>query len=406
MNGVLFLLPVLVVFGPLFPVAGPIYGFRALALVCVLVAIARLGRWVWSPLQRLWLMLGVSWILVGYVWLLAGSPVSGGEMLGVSLGLALGVSAAAFGSGRRGVGALAGGWLVASLLVCAISMWELSSGWHASNYLPSYHGALRVAAMKEGLPAATFGNPNALGAFLVLATSWTGVFWTDERRHVRWLALSALGVTPFLLVAADARLCLVLWAVVVLTWIRVAKRTAGRRLFIALVLGALCIGGAYQMLFVQQIGIGGDLSAVTRVNLSAAALWAAWQSGGIGVGPGAFEYYLAANPSPFATHGQVNVHNIWFEVLAQYGLVVFALLLLWVGRAFHFALSGVENLKLLPPMIALVGAAFVDSSILDAPVLWVHLFTILVVAANLWSTERAARPAPTRSQGKPRVDQV
>lgn len=50
---------------------------------------------------------------------------------------------------------------------------------------------------------------------------------------------------------------------------------------------------------------------------------------GIGVGAGNIEYWMA-NSSTYYTYGYVNMHNWWMEILASYGIIIFALYIRFV----------------------------------------------------------------------------
>lgn len=66
-----------------------------------------------------------------------------------------------------------------------------------------------------------------------------------------------------------------------------------------------------------------------RLNLSFNSIYFLIKSSFIGVGAGNFEFYLINN-AIFDTNGIINSHNWWFEILSEYGIIIFSGYILYI----------------------------------------------------------------------------
>jgi teichuronic acid biosynthesis protein TuaE len=136
-------------------------------------------------------------------------------------------------------------------------------------------------------------------------------------------------------------------------------------------------------------------SASVRLNLVLSGLQFTADSFGLGTGAGSFAQMIRVGDADLQTSGIVDPHNFWIEILAQYGLVVFSLVVAWLAhvawrmsRAIISANSR-EATRYWPPvaaataMLGYVLVAVEGSRFIADPVNWVFLSTLMVISARL-----------------------
>lgn len=132
------------------------------------------------------------------------------------------------------------------------------------------------------------------------------------------------------------------------------------------------IADIISMLITKYSGSGNDLSDFYRWHLIEESVKCFTRSNGFGVGPGQSIYYL-----------NMNVHNFFFEILAEYGIVFFSL---FVGL-FIYVWIGSFNLKISIRMRSLYFAlipSMAISSISSSSIFKFKLFWIEIVILYLF----------------------
>lgn len=372
------LLPTLAAFGPLAPVIGPFYAFRVVTPFLIVLAVVQLGRQEWARADKALVVCAL--VSCGYS--VAVTAVRGGNLEGASELLAVLLGFTCMIASRplqrrdpESYLALCRGWVFAGALMVALAVREISTGKHFSNYLEE------LAYTNQ--PAATFGNPNALGVFLVFACIWsiplqkTTGFVTKLLRWCLWLG------TPYILLFAEARLCLGAFTVLVLlvVWDRLGRL---KPLAVLVAVFSLVTLPRLRDLVspTQELATRGT-SGEVRLRLTMGGVRAAIEDGGIGLGAGQMESVVAARPDLFGT-GAVNAHNIWVEILVQYGAITLVAWVVWLAVT---AISGrsVRQVRIFCALLLPLGLA--SSSVLSDPQLWTALLTLSM----------AARPTPSDS---------
>lgn len=388
-------LPLLAALGPVVTLYRGLFAFRLACAFLVLHAVLFLmGRSRWrSP--DIWLfatttvMVGSGLIGLSFIRPGADNPYS--EFLSVALGLLTALASRAW---QRAIPqlylAIARGWVVAGLLMCAAATIEVITGLHLGSHLES----------AGSQPSVAFGNPNALAVFVVMANVWAppvrragGALW----RPASWFLL--LATAPVLLVTG-ARLAMAMWLLLVAwsVWIAVTRsRTRGA----AVALGLVPLGATMAVLavaprvlsYVNEVSTGGSSGSVRAV-LSLEGWHYAIQQRGLPSSPGSFEALIVENDALERTGGLVNAHNVWLEILVQYGALSLVLLVGWM-IACCVARSGART-EIWPAVVAMLVLGLADSSLLDDAQLWLMVLT-LAMASRVEvapSTDRAARSAP------------
>lgn len=372
-------LPLLAALGPIASISGGIYGFRiALIAIVGLAVLVLLGRGPW-PAPDIWLALAtVSIVVTGLVGLpriAVGSSNPYSEYLTLCVGLCAALATRAW--QRRVPGlflALSRGWVVAGIVTCAIALVEVITGRHLPGYVTD--------AAPD--PAATFGNPNSMAVFLVMSVVWvTPVHSAGSAvwRAATWLLV--LGSAPMIYLA-NARLSLLVWALVVVVVVwgglrRSRHRLAGLALAASPLLVVVALLGVIPVLadYSGEIATPGSSGGV-REQLTRQGLAFAFEHGGLPTWPGSFEALMRAEGDLQGSGGLVNAHNIWVEVLVQYGIVSLVLVLGWLCAC---AVAGKSMTGgLLTPVVVFLALGVVDSSSLDSPSTWAFVLTLAVAS--------------------------
>lgn len=368
-------LPALAALGPLLTVFGGLFAFRiACALFVIHAVVFLMGRERWVPADA-WLAaatvsLAVSG-LVGFPRITPDSYNPYSEFFAVMLGLFSALAVRAWQRRLPGLyDAVARGWVAAGLGACGIAVLEVYTGIH----LPGY--VLEAAPA----PAATFGNPNALAIFVVMANVWaiavrrsSGALWSLST----WALV--LGSAP-VLYATGARLAMVAWLLVVAwsVWLRIRRSTTGLAgigaALVPVVAGLTMVAGGPLLLgYATEISTSGSSGSV-REQLTSLGLGFAVEHRGLPTWPGAFESLMLEDGGHLAVAGLVNAHNTWVEILVQYGAITLVLLLGWM-IACAVARSGARDEAVLAVGTLLV-LGVVNSSSLDDSSFWMFLITL------------------------------
>lgn len=375
------LLPLLAALGPLVAAFRGLYAFR---IACVFIVgyavIFLLGRSRWRA-PDVWLAATtISIVVAGLLGMGAIAPGSDdpySEFLSIVLGLCTALAGRSW--QRRVPGlylSLARGWVVAGLFTCAVAVGEIVTGIHLPGYVES--------AAPD--PAATFGNPNAMAIFLVLACVWTipvrrssGAPW----RAATGLLVLASGPMVYL---ANARLALVVWLLVVawLAWRGLRRSNHGLAglgesmvpLGVAIAIVAMT---PHLLGYLGEIATPGSSGGV-REQLTRQGLGFALDRGGLPTWPGSFESLMRDHGDLDKSGGLVNAHNMWVELLVQYGVVSLVLLIGWMVVCVVANRAARDETALAVAAMLVLG--LVDSSSLDAPSTWAFVITLAAVARS------------------------
>ncbi|GMA38653.1 hypothetical protein GCM10025883_06980 [Mobilicoccus caccae] len=367
---------------------------------------------VWrSP--AVWLFL-LFWIVLG-AWMPYALDVAPhtrlAEREAVGLGYCAALSVAVLlAGGRAGLRWWRIGWLLGLLLVGGVGVWELVTGDHL------WVTPERPFPFRGRVAVATYINPNNFGivllSMIVALLAWRA---TARDRRVR-IALVAAAVGAGLLVLASQSRAAVLGLVLVLA-LEMARVVAARpglvrdavtrhlRLTVtALVVVALAVISTFvvpalatrnPILRMIQDAMQPETgqSDLLRVALIRVSLRYLAESGYLGTGAGSFEPIMWNDPNSGIAI-DANLHNAFFELLSQYGVVVGAALALvptlLLVVAWRSRLSArlrpqvaIVRTEMLGHLLVFVALGFTASSSLALPVWWLMLANACACAAAL-----------------------
>lgn len=314
------------------------------------------------------------------------------------------------------ISALRRGWVIAYLVTGAVAIWEMTTGQRLiTEFVTDQPASIDQVALS------TFGNPNNYAAFVALCFPFLVWSLLSARRWQPRLLYALLTASaPMFLSLGASRFAFiaVVFQIVVLIFFR-AHNLKSAALIITLVavasLGVLVVGETSGRLFYKFtvfFAEGGEsLTVIVRSALAVNGLWFLVQSFGLGIGAGSYEAFIRDGRIIVdVPQSVVNPHNLWVEVLSQYGIVIFigfAYCLIQCAsialRARRLAMQGrvrryhLKDVRIASEIVfmALVGyifAACTASSYFSDPVNWVFISSIAVIASALEVWLRRSRP--------------
>lgn len=407
--------PTLAAFSPLLPVFGPLFAFRIVvpfffisALFLVRSQPRSLVRNVVSIMCWIWMFALLALSII--------NPLSRGgftEVTSTGIGLALLGGVLLGPGGRAAMSTWIQGWLLAFLVTGIIALWEMVSGSHLSNY---YYTTLGLAPSQgETEIAATFNNPNDYALFLVFSIPILYIGRAGSRsRRIRLVFNICLLIIPLLVYLTGSRISMgLVVAIALVLFVRVKKRSLSWIMVAAVAI--VFVAFTDQRWITSMFGfegrslsseVGSSVSWDIRIKLFLNGLDFLGQSNLMGIGPGAFEDYMAAGVR-YEAFGILSPHGGVIEVLAQYGVVVaiavaialIQLLVLGLGCFRNEKLTQADRdagLALALTVLVLPLATMAPSSTLDSSFTWVAFAVFSLVGIHL---EQQARTVNLAGRG-------
>jgi len=289
-------------------------------------------------------------------------------------------------------------WLLVFMALIPLGIWETVTGKHlaVSVLAQTVHPRLRF------MPTTVFHNPNDYATYLALGLPFVLAWIRYCRRIVgRLLGGLALIAGLYLLVVTVSRanyLAVLVGSAFWLFFLLRLKAKIKALVLIGLVVLVLVVAfpkdvqAVFTTINVQLWSLYDYTPSFgyARSNLIKNALVFFIKSFSFGVGAGNVEYYMAHH-QVYATYGHVNVHNWWVEILANYGLYIFAgYVVFYLNLLFNLCkaygkLKGITE-KMLGEalLVALVSFSFASissSSIISSRAQWM-LFAFALAFLN------------------------
>lgn len=345
-RALILILPTLAALGPLLPFVGSVFAFRAAALLFFFVVFFRRRPKRPSSVLRTatWALVIIGTLAAFVLSLLHGvDTYAASELASCFFGAVLLIAVLLARLDRKFITALFLGWAAAIVVAGALAVYEMQTGWRASNYLANRE--IASVLTDPGL-ASTFGNPNDFAYFLLIAfLVLVSGFAVVRSRFVGLLIIAFLAGIALLIQKTESTLGLAALAIIVLCL--VLARFPYAVILVAPVFAAAALlvanspGGIAGLMGVDRAQVSwfeeGQTGAV-RFNLLANGLNFTLESGFLGLGPGGYEPRTAeGHPSDLVTKGILSPHSAILEILSQYGIFVFAATLVVV---FHMARIG------------------------------------------------------------------
>lgn len=274
------------------------------------------------------------------------------------------------------------GWASAGVLAAAVGLWEITTGDHLPGNLPSQQFSDTIAGWN--VISSFFDNPNLYAYQLVVLILLLPVLWYVPGRGTRWLSvgLGILGV--YLLLWTEARIALLtlligagVWCLRY-RWTRIAALVAlaltGATMALGLRPGSSVV--AFTKLALDNIQWRGT-STWVRAEMARSGWWMTQQSDYLGVGPGGYARWAFLPENPHTYEKLNNAHWGMVEVMAEYGVITVALLLLVLAAGTLHALRTERKLTS-------QGGQHLNRAILYAGAVQAITLPLLCVSNSTW----------------------
>ena len=295
----------------------------------------------------------------------------------------------------------------------AVGTWEILT----DQYLPGNTPAVywKPLDWTYNLIASTYDNPNLYAYHIVVGLLLIPLAWRLAPGWTHWLLLPFGLWQIVLLLRTSGRLAQIALLVGAVVWLLSNRRTRlVTAAVLALVAGTMALGlppgsQALEYLHLDQATAPGS-SIWVRLLLLRSALWILPHTGYLGTGPGGFEYWALLPDNPHQFYGLNNAHSGMTEVLSEYGVVSFAVLIaamaLMVVCAWRWTRGtndpvrralGVAATALTVTILPLSTA---HSTWLNQPLMGAHLglAVLLLAACRSGSEQTATAPAASHHQ--------
>lgn len=383
---------------------------RIIAISAVAFAFAvslRVTNWYYPVKLFFWLaMMWTVWAFASLAW--SPDPISGlHEIVGLVVGFATAIALTQLCSPNiKGVETIRNGWIAAFILTVPIAVWELITNHH----LPGMERPDdTVAAIGEMVGAryiaATFGNTNTYNSFLnFVLPSLLWAVASSRNRLSRYFFLVCIAAVVCANTLNASRLGMLTCVIEIVAWIWVGPALSSRRTWktlgavsLILFLGATVIAvSPYAQVRLALVVSGRDQSVTARSALTLNGLILLNRTYGLGIGAGGFAHAILHTPGLYSTvdvrHVIINPHNLWIEVLSQYGVPIglgFVALLVY---CFHLLRKAIKQLSgeaarssvlaLKCAIVLLLGLpinAVLNSFFLTFTILWTAIGTVLSI---------------------------
>ena len=404
------LLPVLAVIGPYFlplPLAGvTVFGFRLMIMLLAAFSTPLTTRATWwaNPIACRALLLGLLWLTYALFSLFWTLDVPGGlaDVVTIVFGFALVLVLLAL-KAHHGdnLDKLRFGWLVALAVAVVMALFEISTGDH----LPSKLYDAMPQYFDGSVVQSTLGSPAGFGAFLLVVTPF--VLWSMEmaRGPGRLFYLGGVIGICFLMLYSASRLSLIGLAIEIAFYFIVIYR----RWYIWLLVPVAAVAAAIlwtnvfmksDFRMAQKLNTieetGEDASIQQRLALTINGLWMTYKTAGAGVGAAGFEEEIERGnlpaPLPIRLLSKWNAHNVWVEILSEYGVLVFGALmallgqigmLAWRAQRDHTGMTRAVGRAVLTGYVGYLFYGVVSGTAFLQSVFWIFTASLFIMGAFL-----------------------
>jgi teichuronic acid biosynthesis protein TuaE len=424
----------LIVFLPVFAALGPyflethvaginLFGLRLLTIILIVFSTPFTSRseWWFNPVARYTMLILTFWIVYGTLSLLWTPDQTGGLVEIVMLVFGAGLVLVLFNLKcytQANLDMLRFGWVFALVLVLAQATYEVLTG----NHLPSFTTQPWDTYLEDGtVVQSTLGHPTGFGGYLLLTTPF--LLWSIERARgaERVLCIGMLAATAFFSLFSGSRISFIGLVLQFALYFLVLERrwyvTIGTAVCgtVAVALWASVfmhsdfrLAQKYQSASEKGLEEG---SIGQRIALTVNGIWMAIETGGRGVGADGYQEVIESGDVLIPLRVQQRsiqkpVHNVWVEIMSEYGLASFVGLMAllgwfaWLGWRAHrkrSARNGSPEASVgRAILVGLVGYAFFgvgSGNVLPLPETWMFLGSLSVAAAFLYDAERPRQPA-------------
>lgn len=275
-------------------------------------------------------------------------------------------------------------WMFAFLLTSIVAMWELRTGHHLASALQDSDlvASTGRSSMRVVFASANFGNYNTYSTFICFALPFCFYNIVQGRTVYRFFGIISILLSTSILFFNASRGSLVALFIMMVTFLlfnlKVQKNKKAAGYLIILLTAVLLLFSFYGAQILEHILFrleGSDLYEDTRrTGIWTDALELFLSTGGIGIGVGSLGQSMHEI-------GHTVTHNVFFEILVQYGFVITFVIAVFLIQIFlRFYHCSERFIKMLGycALLAFPFFAIIDSSYMLKPQIWVFIASLYV----------------------------
>lgn len=283
------------------------------------------------------------------------------------------------------------GWLTLFLLSCPVALYELVFDWHFKSSQFDSELLLNLGddiIYQKKFAALNFLNYNTYVTVLCFCSPFLFSFLLSVRKIrkqiIGWVGLALLVYILLMNASRGGLVCLSIYSVFFYFYYRHVK-LKGRRLLVFSVLTGLFIGLYYysDVLFEQIayrfINKSGLFDDTSRSHLILVAMQLFVGSYGVGTGVGS----LVASMGE-VTDGIIITHNMFLEVLVQYGLVIFVIGCMFILKLYRNARvqpkQSIQKFILYSALSSFPFLFVINAGYLLMPSFWIYMSCLAYVS--------------------------
>ncbi|MDF2686901.1 MAG: hypothetical protein K0S55_2084, partial [Clostridia bacterium] len=268
-------------------------------------------------------------------------------------------------------------WKIGLSSMLIVGWWEVLTDNHLSKSGALFYGYKNIAT-------GAYFNPNDFAFFLVISIPLTFQMLMERKIQQQIFGLLMLMNSIYFIYLSGARLIYIVLLFISLLFIvyllLIKRASLVFALFLTLFIGFIFYNELFTDFYQQIITMNtNDKSTDIRGEVTQNAL-SIIKGNILGVGPGNIESYIQQSSVllGFNTYGITNTHNWWIEILANYGIVIFILFLLFfivtMKKIFSLLVENYEYHRYALPifisLLSFIPACVDPSSIFGIDITW------------------------------------
>lgn len=278
------------------------------------------------------------------------------------------------------------GWFNMALLCSLVAIWEITTGNHlnvAREEASSFNTGVTI--VQHLTASVTFNNYNSYVTILCYSFPWIfyNLIGLEKRLLIKVLSFPVLIISTVIIIINASRGGVLAIILMVITYVLISKKAKITSIIIISLIAVV----AYVILqyrdtlfavLTARASEGGMFTDDARSVIWSNALKTFSTSMGFGIGVGG----LDASMAQFSKGGINVTHNMFLEVLVQYGVIVFLAVLIFLLRLFKraFRVEGHRKEVLLMSFVSMPAYFIIDSTYLLTCHYYVLIATLIVFA--------------------------
>lgn len=227
------------------------------------------------------------------------------------------------------------GWLLSLLITLVIAIWEITTGKHLSMSVQDSELVYKIGReiINRQFASVTFGNYNSYVTFICMALPFIFYFLLGKnKKKYTFYSIIVLILSACVILFNSSRggiLCLVSFL-----FLYIIKASSNKMTLLFICLSALIaftyFGESLFVVIFDRASDGGMFEDNNRMQVYSNAIQVCFDTLGLGAGLGGVHLSM----SKFSNNNILAVHNMFLEILVQFGVVIFMFFVTFIVRLF------------------------------------------------------------------------